>query len=44
MTKKVNAIILSFFLDNITCPGSLGIISARYLEHPLRQRKTNYKL
>jgi hypothetical protein len=23
-----------FSLDNITCPGSLGIISARYLEHP----------
>jgi hypothetical protein len=36
MTNKVECTLffVIFSLDNITCPGSLGIISARYLEHP----------
>ncbi len=28
-----------FSLSSITCSGSMGIISARYLEHPVRQCK-----
>jgi len=34
---------ICFSLSSITCPGSLGIISARYLEHPVRQCKDKTK-
>ena len=32
--KRAHYYFVIFSLDNITCPGSLGMISARYLEHP----------
>ncbi len=32
-----------FSLSSITCPGSLGIISARYLEHPFLRRGKDRK-
>ena len=36
MTNKVECTLffVIFSLNSITCSGSLGIISARYLEHP----------
>ncbi len=33
-SDNVHFIFNSFSLNSITCSGSLGIISARYLEHP----------
>jgi hypothetical protein len=45
MTKiACTPLLCHFSLSNITCSGSLGMISARYLEHPLRQCKCKSKI